>query len=204
VIRRHRPSGPYRLAGWSFGGLVAFEMARQLEGDEQEVELLVLLDTSFPMGDVGSLSENDLAGIFVAGAAAALGRASTVPAGLACGPPGGQLAWAAKHLGAPAAEAAPAERAGRDRPSLASESQDWNTRFAAFTDAHRAMRRYRPRPLRAPTLVVSARASRHRAQEWGRVLAGGGTRVVVDGDHHTLLRSPHVADVADVLRSWRG
>ncbi|MFC9757996.1 non-ribosomal peptide synthase/polyketide synthase [Streptomyces sp. NPDC056921] len=46
-LRRVQPSGPYRLLGWSFGGLVAQEMAVQLQHAGEEVELLMLLD-SFP------------------------------------------------------------------------------------------------------------------------------------------------------------
>jgi amino acid adenylation domain-containing protein len=45
-IRRFRPRGPYRLGGWSFGGVVAWEMARQLRAAGEEVDLLALLDTS--------------------------------------------------------------------------------------------------------------------------------------------------------------
>jgi len=40
-----RPEGPFRLGGTSFGGVVAFEMARQLQRQGREVELLVLLDS---------------------------------------------------------------------------------------------------------------------------------------------------------------
>jgi thioesterase domain-containing protein len=46
-LREVQPSGPYRLLGWSFGGLVAQEMAVQLQDAGEEVELLVLLD-AFP------------------------------------------------------------------------------------------------------------------------------------------------------------
>jgi len=44
-IREVQPEGPYRLGGWSFGGLVAYEMARRLEAAGEEVALLALLDT---------------------------------------------------------------------------------------------------------------------------------------------------------------
>jgi amino acid adenylation domain-containing protein len=45
AIRRVRPHGPYRIGGWSFGGIVAFEMARRLRLDDQDaVEALILLD----------------------------------------------------------------------------------------------------------------------------------------------------------------
>ena len=46
-IRRVQPQGPYLLAGFSFGGLVALEMAQQLRRDGEAVEFLALLD-SFP------------------------------------------------------------------------------------------------------------------------------------------------------------
>ncbi|UUU31876.1 amino acid adenylation domain-containing protein [Streptomyces sp. CA-210063] len=45
-IRRVQPEGPYLIGGWSFGGFVAFEMARQLRAAGQEVRRLVLLDTT--------------------------------------------------------------------------------------------------------------------------------------------------------------
>jgi acyl-coenzyme A synthetase/AMP-(fatty) acid ligase/thioesterase domain-containing protein len=46
-IRRVQPRGPYHIAGHSFGGLVAFEMAHQLRDAGHEVAFLGLLD-SFP------------------------------------------------------------------------------------------------------------------------------------------------------------
>ena len=45
AIRRVQPQGPYFLAGYSFGGLVAFEMARELSATGQEVAKLLLLDS---------------------------------------------------------------------------------------------------------------------------------------------------------------
>ncbi|MCP4657549.1 MAG: alpha/beta fold hydrolase, partial [bacterium] len=47
-VRAVDPEGPYHLAGWSFGGLVAFEMARQLEQAGCKVARVVLLDTGAP------------------------------------------------------------------------------------------------------------------------------------------------------------
>ena len=46
-VRRVRPHGPYLLGGYSFGGFVAVEMARQLRVAGESVELLAMLDT-FP------------------------------------------------------------------------------------------------------------------------------------------------------------
>ena len=43
------PKGPYRLIGYSGGGVIALEMARQLKRRGREVELLVMLDTIAPV-----------------------------------------------------------------------------------------------------------------------------------------------------------
>lgn len=41
------PTGPYRLAGWSFGGTLAYEIAVQLIGRGEHVEFLGLFDTTY-------------------------------------------------------------------------------------------------------------------------------------------------------------
>ncbi|MDO3623332.1 non-ribosomal peptide synthase/polyketide synthase [Ralstonia pseudosolanacearum] len=48
AMRAVQPHGPYRLAGWSFGGVLAYEIAIQLIGEDEEVEFLGLLDTRHP------------------------------------------------------------------------------------------------------------------------------------------------------------
>lgn len=47
-IRAFQPEGPYWLAGWSMGGVIAIEMARQLQNAGHEVASLVLLDSLAP------------------------------------------------------------------------------------------------------------------------------------------------------------
>ncbi|MEO1410702.1 MAG: amino acid adenylation domain-containing protein [Bacteroidota bacterium] len=44
-ILRQNPRGPYALAGYSFGGLIAFEMAKQLRQMGREVAMLGMFDT---------------------------------------------------------------------------------------------------------------------------------------------------------------
>jgi thioesterase domain-containing protein len=44
-IRRVQPEGPYRIGGYSFGGLVAYEMAQQLAAQGEDTALLALFDT---------------------------------------------------------------------------------------------------------------------------------------------------------------
>lgn len=47
-VRTLQPQGPYFLGGFSSGGLVAFEMARQLQQQGEKVAFLGLLDTFVP------------------------------------------------------------------------------------------------------------------------------------------------------------
>jgi amino acid adenylation domain-containing protein len=48
AVRTVQPTGPYLLGGRCLGALVAYEMARQLETDGQEVTLLAILDSLGP------------------------------------------------------------------------------------------------------------------------------------------------------------
>ncbi len=48
AIMAIQPHGPYRLGGFSFGGLVAYELAQMLRSRGDEVELLFLLDATEP------------------------------------------------------------------------------------------------------------------------------------------------------------
>jgi amino acid adenylation domain-containing protein len=47
-IRNVQPHGPYLLGGYSFGGLVSYEIARELRAAGEDVALLILFDTSNP------------------------------------------------------------------------------------------------------------------------------------------------------------
>jgi phthiocerol/phenolphthiocerol synthesis type-I polyketide synthase E len=44
-VRTLQPKGPYYLGGYCMGGTIAYEMARQLKAQGQEVALLALMDT---------------------------------------------------------------------------------------------------------------------------------------------------------------
>ncbi|OCL04842.1 N-(5-amino-5-carboxypentanoyl)-L-cysteinyl-D-valine synthase [Glonium stellatum] len=46
-VRQVQPSGPYSFLGWSFGGILSFEMARQLRAGGQQVANLFLIDPFF-------------------------------------------------------------------------------------------------------------------------------------------------------------
>jgi thioesterase domain-containing protein len=48
AVRKVQPHGPYHLAGVSFGGVLAYEVARNLREAGEEVRLLALLDPILP------------------------------------------------------------------------------------------------------------------------------------------------------------
>src|SRR5262249_57231984 len=48
AIQVIQPRGPYLLGGWSLGGVIAFEMARQFHERGERVALVALLDTEPP------------------------------------------------------------------------------------------------------------------------------------------------------------
>jgi thioesterase domain-containing protein/acyl carrier protein len=50
TLRLVQKQGPYQLAGYSFGGLLAYEAARQLELAQEKVSMLAIFDTFTPTG----------------------------------------------------------------------------------------------------------------------------------------------------------
>lgn len=71
-MKRRQPHGPYNIGGWSAGGVIAFEIVRQLTEDEQTVDVLTLIDSPCPLiieplpsslhrffGSIGLLGEGD-------------------------------------------------------------------------------------------------------------------------------------------------
>ncbi|GAA2268475.1 hypothetical protein GCM10010430_62240 [Kitasatospora cystarginea] len=77
-IRAAHPRGPYRLIGWSFGGLVAHEIATLLQAEGAEVELLALLD-SYPAADGAVPSGAELEQEILAALAAGPGGGPSQP-----------------------------------------------------------------------------------------------------------------------------
>jgi thioesterase domain-containing protein/aryl carrier-like protein len=62
MIRQEQPAGPYRLAGWSLGGVLAYEIAAQFIAVDEAVEFLGLLDSVYSAPaekPVGALPDSD-------------------------------------------------------------------------------------------------------------------------------------------------
>jgi thioesterase domain-containing protein len=54
-VQALHPDGPYKLLGWSFGGVVAHELAVELQRRGCEVKYLVLMDAALNVNKVGGL-----------------------------------------------------------------------------------------------------------------------------------------------------
>lgn len=71
-ILQHNPNGPYYLAGYSFGGLIAFEMAKQLANMGKKPAFLGLVDTAVAQHNEQGSADRILVGKKIAFAAADL------------------------------------------------------------------------------------------------------------------------------------
>lgn len=71
-IKRRQPTGPYNIGGWSAGGIISYEIVRQLIDMGDAVDTLVFIDTPCPLiieplpgtlhkffGSIGLLGEGD-------------------------------------------------------------------------------------------------------------------------------------------------
>ena len=195
-VRRVQPQGPYRLGGWSMGGLVAFEMARQLAAEGQEPELLALIDTLPPeippeTADAPA-TEEELVAPFAQDMARLLGfNVGISPEELRSLPEQEKLAHVVR-LGH-AAGLLPADFGLAQIEPL----------FATFAANLQASRAYAPEPYtgRLTLWVSEATAASHAAalDAWSRLVPAGLDRTILPGDHYSLLRWPAVERLAREL-----
>ncbi|MFZ2175027.1 MAG: thioesterase domain-containing protein, partial [Rhodococcus sp. (in: high G+C Gram-positive bacteria)] len=59
-MRRITPTGPYRLLGWSLGGVIAHAMAVRLQAAGEQVELLAIMDSFVGSGVVEESPVDDI------------------------------------------------------------------------------------------------------------------------------------------------
>jgi amino acid adenylation domain-containing protein len=205
ALRGIQPRGPYRLGGWSMGGVTAFEMARQLRQQGEEIEALFLLDSYAPghPGGVGGedLDEAAVRALFARDLAGLLGR--ELPAAAA----------RLERLGpeTPLAEAfAEAQAAGLFPVEL--DLAETLRMLAVFRANLRCLQRYAGAPypgrvilFRAAGPTPAAGADGSGATLGWEALAAAGVEVEpVAGDHYDLLRPPAVEALAARLGARLG
>jgi thioesterase domain-containing protein/acyl carrier protein len=195
AIRIVQPVGPYRLAGWSFGGLVAFEMACQLVAADESVPQLALLDsrTPQPLGQPATPHQSVLA------FAGALGRQLGVAPAFKLALPDGAVAEQLEAL------MAQGQATGMlDHDVTLAQLQ---RRFRVFMAHERAAAQYEPPAYGGPLTVLYARDAQGGAAHsdpslgWETELRRAVAVIAVPGDHYSMLQPPHVSALADHLRS---
>jgi amino acid adenylation domain-containing protein len=187
-------AAPYRLGGWSMGGVVAFEMAQQLVRLGREVERLALVDAAAPGAAAAGEGEDELAMLV----------AFAQDLGLAWD----RLSIRGEDLRRLAPEAILPAVIDQAR-QLDLLPPDMGTErighlYRVFRAHVRAMESYRPRLY--PGRVTLFRAAgggpgdgRSADLGWGP-LAGGGIDVHgLTGSHFTIVREPAVEELARML-----
>jgi amino acid adenylation domain-containing protein len=199
-IRRLQESGPYYLAGWSLGGLIAYQIARALREEGVAVGLLALLDTSFPAGreEPGTEPQNVLMLRF----AEHLCRSASLTApparfadlGATLGTAAGQQGRLDALLKCLSPGILPADM-GLD---------DLNDHLQVFTRDLVAAARYRPQELDLPMTFFESTDSPGHGQLWRSSVAGKLAIHRVPADHYAMMRDPAVLALAKVLDEARG
>lgn len=81
AIREIQPQGPYHFAAWCFGGVIAYEMSRQLIEAGETVALLTMFDTRAPiLDDQEEFDDATLLSWFARDLAIPYGKTLTIPA----------------------------------------------------------------------------------------------------------------------------
>lgn len=188
-LRRVQAQGPYHIGGFSFGGLVAYEMAQQLLRAGEAVGGLVLLDTANP----SALHWRPLDRLLQHGR--------------------NLLAEGPRYLGYRLQGHLERRRLARDQKSKASAAltaQDdaFAYRVELVTEmSTQAELRYQPQPLDAPVLLVKCDFRTpptqgigfppHESNGWRELVAPGQLRIVqVQCSHLDMVVAPYASQTA--------
>jgi amino acid adenylation domain-containing protein len=196
ALRAAQPEGPYMIGGWSMGGIVAFEMAQRLRAQGQHVALLALIDSAPPDGSVGQFEESE-AELWL-GFAQDLGLAFNDLA----------VDWKQfMHLGSEdqLAQALEMAKAGAVVPKEIGLAE-FRRMFETFRTNVRAMRQYAPRPYQGSVSLLWAKAWGEKTLQnfsasWRTLISGSVKIYETPGDHYSIMRAPHVARLAELLKT---
>jgi amino acid adenylation domain-containing protein len=195
AIREIQPEGPYSLAGWSAGGVIAFEMARQLRGAGQTVQPLVLIDSYAPaclralevetaVAAAGDSHERWLRA-FAADLLGGAADAARVPADI---PPNRTVE---QFLSSPAIDA-----------TLSGLSPARKRRFFdVFVAIGRAVSEYDPQRFDGPAVMFAATGSQFADPSRGWRALVGGTLTIheLSGDHYSIMQPGDQSGWIDVF-----
>ena len=183
-LRTVQPQGPYRLGGWSMGGVIAFEMARQLAAEDDRVQLLALIDSYAPQS-IERPEPFDLLRLFVEDFEGAFGRSLGFSVDDLR-----QLSFA--DTLAILLERARASEMVPDELGLA----ELQGLFDVYQANLSALLAYRPRAYAGKvTIFRSAAATTDEALGWAP-LAADVESFAIEGDHYSIINGPPVKALA--------
>lgn len=174
-IRQVQPEGPYQLAGWSFGGTVALEMAQQLQKAGASVALLAIIDTRLYATRFATFWHGSR--VFLT---------SMLPH---------LWSYISGYLALQSAQ----PRSGQGEPGRPNFRTSEFTRLIQVFQANiRADRRYRPQRYSGRVTLFKT-AHQDSTWGWGDIAASGVELHQIPGHHMNLLRPPQVQILADKL-----
>lgn len=208
AVRLKQPLGPYRLAGYSLGGLIAYEMAQQLREAGEEVEFLFLLD---PMAPHHIFAPGTKTSVPTSTAQPALRdrirrRTADVVRGIAQGPgENGFWAWLRMSFGVQTLSAIrlppmigwiyySAVNRHLRRPTAVSKLLFPRNRWRAFWfAAQRMVRGYTARSYDGPLLALFSRQGT-RSDVWNSLLGPDAIQEKIDASHYALFEEPALGE----------
>jgi amino acid adenylation domain-containing protein len=197
AVRRVRPDGPYLLGGWSMGGVVAYEMARQLKEAREDVGWLLMLDSFCPAPGAADNSDGvsaDDERVLLQIMASELGITTR---GLDPSEEGALREMTVDEL------LATVLSQGKKQKRLPADFglEELKERYALTLKNSVALRAYRPSPLDVEIELIRAAegpGNVDRTLGWGSVAA----KVSVteqSGDHFSMMRQPHLPTLAETV-----
>ncbi|WP_053657665.1 hybrid non-ribosomal peptide synthetase/type I polyketide synthase [Streptomyces sp. MMG1121] len=190
AITARFPEGPYRLGGWSMGGVIALEIAHLLAGRGATVELVAAVDLLEPPGPAEPASDAALLARFARDLAGLAGSDwSPEPADFE--PTGGrspmeELLTRARH-----AAVLPDEIDAATLDRLAGR----------FLRLSRALAGHVPAAYRGRVRLLRAMdgATAPTTRKWLDLLGDRAQSIDVPGDHYSVMRSPNLQTLAAEL-----
>ncbi|MBD2041189.1 non-ribosomal peptide synthetase [Microcoleus sp. FACHB-672] len=196
-IRTIQPTGPYYLAGESFGGLVAFEMGQQLRAAGERVELVALFDTRFP-GETPEMSRQKRLSLHIE----KLGQEGF---SYVLEKVGHKLKSTKGKLVRIAGKLSGKSEQGKPQPEL-SEPEESIAADVRIAVRERAIEKYSPEPY-AGKLALFRAMDRTAFEKyytdpklWRSLTINGLEVHEIGGDHLGILKEPHVKVLADKLK----
>ena len=181
-IRAVQPSGPYSIAGWSLGGLIAYEMAVRLQAAGERVGLLALID-AYHTQDLESERREILPELLES-----IGIDAKMVA----------------EDGNPDMEQIMAVLAERDDALATLGEDDLVNVYRNYENGLQQAEEYRPGRFRGDIVFFTALVGRDddsptARSNWGPLVEGEIEDYPVDAEHHLLMEPGPVAEMGAVL-----